>query len=103
MMGMGQQSATTGKYLGVNPKVTKATTAFMISEFTFPRGVIIPYTGDLVDIPESWVLCDGKKGIVDLSKYFVDEKRDKDSKVIGYGLAYVTQVKPGSITKEDKK
>ena len=102
-MGLGQQSATTGKYLGVKPRVTKVTTAFMVSEFTFPRGVIIPYTGDLVDIPESWVLCDGKKGTPDLSKHFADAKRDKDNKVIGYSLAYVTQVKPGSIIKEDKK
>ena len=36
-----------------------------------PVGSILPYNGDLDDIPENWALCDGKNGTPDLRDRFI--------------------------------
>ena len=36
-----------------------------------PVGSIIPYKGNLADIPDNWVLCDGKNGTPDLRDRFI--------------------------------
>lgn len=55
---------------------------------TFPKGTILPYTGDLSTIPAGWALCDGKNGNPDL----------RDRFLVGAGQEYTMGVIGGSAT-----
>ena len=48
--------------------------AFLLSSQrnnTLPIGTILPYAGNLSDIPHGWVLCDGTNGTPDLRDRFL--------------------------------
>ena len=36
-----------------------------------PIGTILPYVGDMADIPEGWALCDGSNGTLDMRDLFI--------------------------------
>ena len=36
-----------------------------------PMGTILPYVGDLADIPKGWALCDGSNGTLDMRDLFI--------------------------------
>ena len=38
-----------------------------------PVGTILPYVGELADIPRGWALCDGSNGTPDLTGRFLEE------------------------------
>ena len=44
----------------------------LASQYMFPVGTIIPYTGDLSKIPYGWHVCDGSNGTPDLSGRFLE-------------------------------
>ena len=37
----------------------------------WPIGSIVSYNGDINDIPDGWLLCDGNNGTPDLSDRFI--------------------------------
>ena len=45
--------------------------SLLSTTYAYPVGAIIPYTGDLSNVPEDWALCDGKNGTPDLNNIFL--------------------------------
>ena len=41
------------------------------SSLELPIGTILPYIGNLADIPQGWYLCDGSNGTLDMRDLFI--------------------------------
>lgn len=54
-----------------------------------PIGTILPYTGDLSDIPHGWFLCDGNHGTPDLRDRFL-QGSDVPGNFVESGLPNIT-------------
>ena len=57
-----------------------------LSQINFPKGMIIMWNGTQTDIPQGWVMCDGKNSTPDLRGRFVlaTHPYASDSKELGY-------------------
>ena len=55
-----------------------------------PIGTILPYVGDLADIPRGWYLCDGSNGTPDLRNRFLEGTTTKANTFIEAGLPNIT-------------
>lgn len=49
-------------------------------------GIILPYVGDLADIPKGWKLCDGSNGTPNLTKYFLQGTNKNAGNYVEAGL-----------------
>ena len=50
-------------------KQDAATKAYV--DMNIPKGIIVMWHGDTIDIPEGWALCDGRNGTPNLSNRFI--------------------------------
>lgn len=57
---------------GAIPLYTTRSMPLSVASSTFPLGTILPYSGDLADIPSGWALCDGTNGTPDLRGKFLE-------------------------------
>ena len=55
-----------------------------------PGGTILPYVGDLSDIPHGWALCDGTNGTPDLRNRFLEGTTTKANMFVEAGLPNIT-------------
>jgi len=55
-----------------------------------PIGTILPYVGDLADIPKGWYLCDGSNGTPDLRNRFLEGTTTKANIFVEAGLPNIT-------------
>ena len=55
-----------------------------------PMGTILPYVGELADIPKGWYLCDGSNGTPDLRNRFLEGTTTKANMFIEAGLPNIT-------------
>ena len=53
-------------------------------------GTILPYVGDLADIPKGWALCDGSNGTPDLTGQFLEGTTTKANIFVEAGLPNIT-------------
>jgi len=57
--------------LGISPSGAYATVKARLDAVSFPSGVILIWSGAILDIPTGWVLCDGNNSTPDLTDRFV--------------------------------
>ena len=55
-----------------------------------PIGTILPYVGNLADIPRGWALCDGSNGTPDLTGQFLEGTTTKANMFVEAGLPNIT-------------
>ena len=60
------------------------------SSLDLPVGTILPYTGNLSDIPVGWHLCDGTNGTPDLSGRFLEGTTNAPKTFKEAGLPNIT-------------
>ena len=60
------------------------------SSTDLPVGTILPYVGDIADIPEGWALCDGSNGTPDLRNRFLEGTTTKANMFVDAGLPSLT-------------
>lgn len=59
-----------------------------ISQYLVPVGAIMMWSGDIVDIPEAWHLCDGTTGISASNGTILTAPDLRDSFIVGAGTTY---------------
>ena len=60
------------------------------NSFELPIGTILPYVGDLADIPKGWYLCDGSNGTPNLTGRFLEGTTTKANIFVEAGLPNIT-------------
>ena len=53
-------------------------------------GTILPYVGELADIPKGWALCDGSNGTPNLTGRFLEGTTTKANMFVEAGLPNIT-------------
>lgn len=62
----------------------------VFSQTSLPIGTILPYVGDLANIPSGWHLCDGSNGTPDLSDRFLEGTTNTPKAFKDAGLPNIT-------------
>lgn len=60
------------------------------SSLELPMGTILPYVGELADIPKGWALCDGSNGTPNLTGRFLEGTTTKANMFVEAGLPNIT-------------
>jgi len=79
---------TSAKTFSAGDRCALRVTAAAYEDLRAPKGVIIKWSGAIVDIPTGWGLCDGTNGTIDLTDRFV----------VGAGNTYVVGATGGANT-----
>lgn len=61
-----------------------------VNSLELPIGTILPYVGNLADIPKGWYLCDGSNGTPDLRNRFLEGTTTKANIFVEAGLPNIT-------------